>query len=348
MTVSDFTVAVGPYTGSGPVQGLTFYDGWRLDRNFDDGCTFSFTIPGYVDEAVALSELDTDVWLYRGGILDQRFRIVQIDQQWGPSGEDTISVQAVCYRRLMAARYVNTPLTFSQVSQGQIIWQLIQHTQALTGGNLGVTLGSAGPNVLRDRNYEVGQNILDVIVDLTNVINGPTWEINADLELVVSQASLFPSNATPVVLGSTALTLQRPSGASKFANTAIISGNQQQTSTVIVESSGLGTDPRGRWERRASYPSVILQPTLQQHADGLLTEYQAPTTIWQVGVVPERFFTDSKYEIGDFVRLVQPASTAAPITAPAVEVQGQVVALSVEQGADGDVKVVMRVLEVPS
>ncbi len=347
MSVSTFSVAVGPYVGTVPVQEVTFYDSWRLDRNFDDGCTFSFSLPGYVPEVAAISELDTDVWLYRDGLLDQRFRIVQIDQQWGSSGQDVVSVQAVCYRRLLASRYVNTNLQFTQVSQGQIIWDLISHTQSLTNGGLGVTVGNLGPTVLRDRFYEVGQNILDVIVDMTNVINGPTWEIDANLKLVVSQSDLYPLNPSPVMLGSTASALSRPSGASKFANVAIISGNQQQTSTSIVQASGLGSDPRGRWERRASYPTVILQNTLLDHAQGLLTEFQAPTTIWDVEVVPQRFFTDSNYELGDFVRLVQPASTAAPIDVPAVEVRGQVVALSVEQDNTGLVEVKMRVLEVP-
>jgi hypothetical protein len=348
MAINNFTVSVGPYSGTGPTQALTFYDSWTLDRNLDDGCTFSFAIPGYVPEADAINELDTDVWLYRDGILDQRFRIVQVNQSWGPSGEDTISVQAVCYRRVFAGRYLNTNFVFSQVSQGQIIWDLIDHSQGLTNGDLGVTIGNLGPTVLRDRNYEAGQNILDIIVDLCNVINGPSWEIDENLELVISQYPLFPSNPTPIVLGSTASSMSRPSGASRFANVALVSGNQQETSIVIAEATGLPSDPRGRWERRASYPSVSLQDTIIDHADGLLTEYQAPTTIWTVDVDPGRFFGDAQYQLGDFVRIVQPPSTAAPISVPAVEVPGQIVAISVDADADGDVRIVMRVLEVLS
>ena len=346
MALSNLTIAVGPYTGSGPVQAVTFYDSWRLDRNLDDGCTFTFSIPGYAPEAAAISELDTDIWLYQDGVLKQRFRIVQIDQQWGSSGEDEVSVQAVCYRRIFAGRYLNTDLSFNQVSQGQIIWDLIDHSQSLTNGDLGITIGNLGPTVLRDRFYEAGQNILDIISDLTNVINGPTWDIDENLELVVSQASLYPSNVTPIMLGATASGLSRPSGASKFGNVALVTGNQQETTIEVTESAGLPTDVRGRWERRASYPSVILQQTLIDHSDGLLTEYQAPTTIWQVDVVPDRFFDDAQYELGDFVRIIQPRSTAAPVTIPAVEVQGQVIALSVEQSADGEIEVSLRVIEV--
>lgn len=346
MAVNNFTVAVGAYTATAPSQAVTFYDSWKLDRNLDDGCTFSFGVPGYSPEAGAISELDTDVWLYRNGSLDQRFRIVQVNQEWGPSGEDTVSVQAVCYRRLFAGRYLNTDLSFDQVSQGQIIWDLIDHSQNLVNGDLGITIGNLGPTVLRDRSYEAGQNILDIITDLSNVINGPTWDIDENLELVVSQYPLYPNNPTPVVLGATALSLSRPSGASKFANVAVVSGNQQETTLVVAEATGLPTDPRGRWERRASYPTVSLQGTLNDHSTGLLTEYQAPTTIWSVNVNPERFFGDALYQLGDFVRIVQPPSTAAPISIPAVEVPGQVIAISIDADADGEVGVVMRVVEV--
>lgn len=346
MSNSDYTIAVGPYIGAGPTQELTFYTSWSLDKNLDDGCTFSFTIPGYVPEAAAISELDTDVWVYRAGVLDDRFRIVAINQSWGPSGEDVLSVQAVCYRRLLAARYVQTPLRFDQVSQGQIIWELIQHTQATTNGDLGITAGSLGPTVLRDRSYEVGQNILDIIVDMTNVIGGPTWDIDANLQLVVSRSDLYPLNPAPLVLGATVEAFQRPSAASKFGNATVVSGNNQSTLPVIAESPTLTTDPRGRWERRASYPSVVLQNTLQNHAEGLLTDLQSPSAIWQVDVVPSRFFGDGQYKLGDFVEIVQPASTAAPIGPPAVSVFGQVLAIQVQQAANGAVDVSMRVLEI--
>lgn len=520
--MSNYTVAVGPYTGSGPTQAVTFYESWNMDRNFDDGCTFSFNIPGYAPEAAAISELDTDIWLYLDGVLNDRFRIIQIDQSWGPSGEDTVSVQAVCYRRLLSGRYLNTDLRFDQVSQGQIIWELINHTQSQFNGDLGITVGNLGPTKLRDRTYETGQNILDVITDLCNVIDGPTWEIDENLQLYVSKDELFPTNPAPIVLGATASALSRPSGAARFANVAIVSGNQQETLTQITQSVGLtsipnvllgpasltpsttptfgnnddgywtnnvgwnfqflgqtyntvytgtngyftfgggstafsgldasnppfrkimigaadnsvqriysglegtpgnqtyrirvegtaadtgvlgspnrvyeltffqnepnrielqiGTlslidpnvqgiytasnflypfetlansgyrfntllDPRGRWEKRASYPSVVRQQTLVDHSVGLLSEYQAPTTIWQVEVVRERFFTDAQYELGDFVTIIQPKSTAAPIDIPATEVRGQVIAMNIGQSADGDVKISMRVIEVPT
>lgn len=343
--MSNYKIAVGPWL-TGPVQELTFYQSWTLDTNLDDGCTFSFTVPTFAPETEYISELDTDVWVYRGGQLDQRFRIIQVSQSWGSSGEDVVTVQAVCYRRLLGSRYVLSPLRFDQVSQGDIIWGLIDHTQSQLAGNLGIAVGGLGPTVLRDRSYEVGQNILDLIVDLTNVIDGPTWEIDENLQLQVSQAGLFPLNPMPIVLGATASAMVRPSGASKFANVAVVSGSNEQTSTVVKELWTLATDPRGRWERRASFPSAVIQDTLQDHADGLVSDYQSPTTIWQVEVVPDRYFDDAQYKLGDLVRLIQPRSVVASIGDPAPEIDGQVVAIQIQQDSSGSVDVSMRVLEI--
>lgn len=341
----DYKIAVGPWL-SGPVQELTFFQSWTIDRNLDDGCTFSFSVPGDSPEALQISELDTDVWVYLNGVLNDRFRIIQVNQTWGPSGEDTISVQAVCYRRLLAARYVVSALRFDQISQGEIIWELINHTQSQPTGSLGITVGDLGPSVLRDRSYDVGQNILDAIVDLTNVIDGPTWDIDENLQLIVSQANLFPVNPVPIVLGATAQALSRPSGAAKFANVAVVSGNNDQTLPIVEALWTLPFDSRGRWERRAAYPSVIFQNTLQDHADGLVSDYQAAVTIWQVDVVPDRFFGDAGYKLGDLVTLIQPSTTVATIGTPAVEVDGQIIAVQIQQDANGAMNVQMRVLEI--
>lgn len=342
---STFALAVGPYT-SGPVQAVTFYDSWTLDRNIDDGASLSFNVPGNSPEAGVISELDTDVFVYLNGTLVQRFRIVEVGQSWGPSGEDTVSVQAVDYRRLLASRYVVSPLAFENVSQGDIIWGLIDHTQSQTNGDLGIVQGLELNPVIRSRSYEVGQNILDAIVDLTRADGGPVWEITEQLDLNVKVVNEFPLNPTPVVLGITAQSLNRPSGAAKFANAVVVSGAQAVTTPVIVESSTLPTDPRGRWERRVAYVNTVQQVALETQAYGLISDYQAPSAVWQVEVVPERYFGDAEYAIGEFVRLVQPESLVAPLFTPATEVVGQVIAMQIRQTASGDVSISMRVLEV--
>lgn len=350
-----YLVAIGPASGSTPSQVLTIFDQWTLDRNLDDGCTFSFRCPTNSIPGVQIAELSTDIWLYRSSVLEQRFRIINVEIEWLEDGRQTTSVQAVCYRRLLGGRYVRSPLSYTGQSQGAIVWDLVSHAQAATNGNLGITLGSTGPAILRDRNYETGQNILEAITDLTQMENGLTWEIDGNLVLSVSQASLYPTNPQPVVMGVNCLRLRKPSGAARFANVAVVTGDAIATTTQINEAVGLAVDPRGRWERFRGYPQEQSQAALVEQADGILEESQSPQVVWQFAIESTRFLSDSNYEVGDFILLVEPASvvpsTANPTVPieirPPVRVSAQVITQSVSVSADGRVEVAYSAIQTP-
>lgn len=349
MTTYPFTLAVGDSSSSRPSQEVTSYESWTVDNNLDDGCSISFTCRGDSTAAQLIDELVTDIWLYRDGSLQQRFRVTSVNQQWGPDGEDDVTVSGTCYRRLLKKSHVRTPLTFTNTSQGTIVWDLIQHAQAATGGNLGLTLGSAGPVVLRDRTYDVGQNIFDAITELTKIDNGITWNVNADLEVYV-----YPITGTGVVWGSpaqlgvTTRSMSRPSSASKFANAGIVSGDSQATTPIVVQTAGINADPRGRWERFVSSSNAKTQAQLTELADGLLEESISPVTTWELQMEPSRYFYDSEYETGDEITIVVPRSTVFAIGTPAPRVQALVISRSVSQNAAGEVTVRVSAIELPS
>lgn len=335
--MGKYQLFVGPSTSAVPVQEVTLFDSWQLDRNIDDGCTLSFVMPGNSPAGVLVDELSWDIWLYLDGQTDQRFRIVELERSWDGDGRHDVSVDAVCYRRIFASRHLNTNLSFSNVSQGLILWDLIQHTQGLTGGDLGVTLGNSGPNILRTREYEAGSNILELAVNLSQVQNGLTWDVDENLALQVSTFTSYPFRAQPVVLGANAKRIVKPSGAALFANAVLVTGDSQSTSLVIEETADLGTDPRGRWERFQAFSSVVQQTQLQEQADGLLEETNSPAIMWEFEVEPKRFFGDSDYELGDFLSLVEPGGST---------VQVQVLTQSISQSADGDVSVTYNAVQV--
>ena len=348
-TITPFVVA------STPTQVLTSFDSWTLDRNFDDGCTLTFSLMGNSLPGIAITELSTDIWLYSRGVLDQRFRVVEVEQTWDADGRNTLQVTSVCYRRLLAARHLTTSLSFVGVSQGQIVWDLIQQTQAQTNGDLGITLSSLGPTVLRDREYTIGQNILEAIIDLSKAENGIAWEIDATLGLIVTQPDLYPSKPQPVQVGTNALNLSKPSGASRFANTVIVSGDTQLTTLVIEQTIGLSSDPRGRWEKYTSYPSAQLQTTLEQQARGLLDSIISPAVVYGFEIETDRFLTDSGYEVGDFTTVVEP-STVIPSTAnpsiPSLIIGGtrrsvQILTQTISVSADGNIKIRYNAVQTP-
>lgn len=340
-----FTLAVGPSTG--PVQQVTDFDVWTLDNNLDDGCSISFTLRGNSVAALAIDELVTDVYLYRGPSLYQRFRIVAVSQAWGPDGTDSVSISGACYRRLLKARHVRTPLTYTGLSQGTIVWNLIQHAQAATSGNLGITLGTSGPAVLRNRSYLPGQNIFDAIIEFTKVNNGLTWDIDPLLQLNVSQPSAYPVIAMPCELGVVARSMSRPSSAEQFGNATITTGDSLVTAPYIAEAPGLPLDPRGRWEKFTSVGSVKGQAQLVELGDGLLEESISPVSVWSIEMEPTRYFADAEYVLGDIITIVQPRSTVYPVGVAAPTTPAQVIARNVSETADGATSVIITAVELP-
>lgn len=332
-----YQLFVGPASGNVPTQEVTVFDAWQLERNIDDGCTLTFTMPGNSPAGEITEELSFDIWLYLDGSVDQRFRVLELQREWDEDGRHDVAVTAVCYRRIFASRHLNTDLSFSGVSQGEILFDLIDHTQNLPGGDLGITIGDLGPSVPRVRNYEAGQNILELAVNLSQIIGGLTWDVDENLELQVSRFRDYPLRSQPIILGGNARRLVKPSGAALFANAVLVSGDNEATVLEIKELANLSTDPRGRWERFQSFPSVVRQETLEEHADGLLVEANSPTVVWEIEIDPARFFGDSNYELGDFVQLSDPSVGF---------VVAQILTQSVTQTADGEIGVVYNAVQV--
>jgi hypothetical protein len=347
MAIVPYSVGLGPSTGLRPVQEISDFTQWEFNRNLDDGCSLQFSTSGTSDAALSIDELATDIWLYFDGSLEQRFRIVEVNQTWDEDGQDTLDVSAVCYRRLLGARHVRTPLSYIGTSQGAIVWDLIQHAQAATNGDLGITLGDTGPTILRDREYEVGQNILQAITEFTTIEDPMVWDINGDLQLFVSTAQFFPIRDVPIQLGFNALSLSRPSGTRNFGNVSVVTGDNEATTPIFEELTGLIFDARGRWEILSSFPQIDNQEELQEQAEGISFASRFPLAQWTVTMDPARYFVDSKYEIGDFAKLIQPRSTVYSIGEAAVAVLVQIISIDVNQNADGDTQVKLAAIEMP-
>jgi len=345
MALAEFVIGLGIANQSRPSVILNDFSEWNLNNNFDEGCSFEFSSRGRSLGAALIQELDTDVFIYKDGVLTQRFRIVSLTQRWGSDGDDIIDVQAVCYRRLLKGRHVITPLTFTNVGQGDIVWGLIQHTQGQPNGDLGITAGVLENSVTRTRSYGIGENIFDIINDLARVQDGIAWDIDANLQLVVRKFFNFPLQVTPIELGSTALSLERPSNAEDFANVAIVTGDEQATVPTILGTPGLVQDPRGRWEKVTTLPGEQLQTALDERALGTLDTALSPPSTWKAEISPFRYFTDLELKVGELVALVEPPSIAYR-RGPAAAVLLQVVDRSITQTADGEFFVSISGVEI--
>ena len=340
-------VVVGPSSGSQGTAEVVDFSSLSWTSNKDDGCDLTFSLDGRSQAGLVISELDTDCWLYSAGALAQRFRIMSVEQTWGPDGTDDISIAAVCYRRILYRRLLVSDLTYSAVGQGDIAWGLVADTQAQTGGDLGITAGTLTNTTTRDRGYLAGVNVGEMLTNLANVIDGPRYTLGADRVLNVLAGDTWPTQAQPIVLGATATALARKSGAALFANAVRGTADQELTTPVVVEDAGLASDPRGRWDTAVSWPTVTEQATLDENTNGELLGRVSPVASWSVAVDPQRWLTDLPIEAGDLATLVVPRSTVAVIGVPAATVNVQTQERSVTVTPDGDLAVSVSVIELP-
>lgn len=323
--------AVGPAGANAPSQPVTTFSNLSFTDSLTAGPTLSMTIPGKSAAALVIDGLATDVWVYKKQAKKYRLRILPVDQEWGENGEDDALITTVGYRQVVEARHiVSGPPVFTGVDQGTIIWNLIQHTQAQTAGNLGITPGVIVTGQLRDRTeYKIGDELGKIINDLGDVINGVWWGIDADKVLTVRLWSDFPLIDTSIVHGMNASKVRR--SRAMFANAAGVQGADNVTIPVWREASSILLDQRGRWEAYdSSHSSVTDQLLVAEYADGLLEEASNPPSTWTAQIDPTEFFDgDSQFEVGDRCDVVVPVSAVDESGVPSRKVSVQIVEIQI-------------------
>lgn len=350
MAAPRLSVALGPSSGDAPTTPVVALTS-QVTAKFTlfDGPDLTFSMPGQSVAAPVLSGLATDVWLYQLGVLRQRFRVLPIEQEWDEDGDDVVSLGCVGYKRLVLDRHIiGTAPTYNGVDQGALIWDLIELTQAKPGGDLGLTAGSIVTGVPRDRNeYADGDKYEKIIGALEAAINGPVWDVNADLSVDVRQPESFPLRDQPAVHGTNVRRLRRVPG-SGFANVSGAVGSVEQTVPEWREDAGVTTDPRGRHEMfDATHGSATEQSRVVEYAEGNLADALHPPAAWTMTLEPARFFGgDSDYNVGEFVRVVVPPNLIDPVGAGTVDVVVQVTEVSITFDGDGNTEVTATGVEV--
>lgn len=348
MTSPRFTLAVGPASASDPTVEIIDWDYWEVEDNLDSGAGMSFSCRGNSTASQAIDELATDVWLYQDSTLIYRMRIVSVEQIWGSDGEDTITVTAIDYKRILKARVVQTGgIGFPNFTYATVILGLIEYTQLQTNGDLGITPGITPilPSLVSPF-YNEGTNIYDAIQEFTQLVDGVNWYIDANRQANIHLLGGFRVQTTPIVLGVNARQMTRPSSSAHFSNVAVVTGNTLAVGAVTATSPTIAIDPRGRWERFQSYGSETSSSALQNLADGLIDVAISPQSTWNVAMEPSRYFYDSEFIVGDSAVLAQPRSTVYPIGTPAPSVEVEVLARNIRQQASGEIEITISAVEL--
>jgi hypothetical protein len=340
---ADVTLAVGPSTGNAPLQEVTFSGSVEIVFDLQAGSNIQFVTRSNAPEAAYIDELATDVWLL--GDIKARFRAWAVWQEWYQNGQDNVNVMAVTYKKLLQRRHFHAAQTYTNVDLGNLIWGMWQHTQALPGGDLGVTLGSPiTTGLVRTREYKIGENIGNQADH--EYEEGMWWQVDENRVYTAGALASRPFIGSPLHLGANIQELQRASG-SDYANAVYGDADDEKTTGVWAEAADVATDPRGRWELASGWPTVVLQQTLVDRTNAFLNTSHVSVAHWNLEMVPSRWLTDTKIMPGDHCILVVPRSLAAPIGVASPSIVVQITQVLIQVDASGSVSVKAIAMEHP-
>lgn len=269
----------------------------------------SFTLPITVER---LQRFDiylgvTRLLIYRENDLIWAGVVWELEEGASETGELTVQCTEI-FHLLSEKRYTSN--TYTNTDAGTIAWGLINTTQGLTGGNLGITQGTLETTQNRDRAY-FDESIGEKIIQLTEVINGFDFLITPSIK--INTLGIFNVYAKR---GSTITDFRLEYGEGLKNN--IQSWRRKRTlsdmfNSIVVEGQGLG-DARltstesdtslinavGLLEGRKQEKSVTQQNTLDQKADEYIRVHKTEQPLYDI-TLNNAFNDFGKYDVGDIV-----------------------------------------------
>lgn len=341
----DITPSIGPSSGSVPTQPVTSFGSASASMEITlAGASMQMVILGHAPEAAVIDELVTDLWLL--GDFPMRYRVWAVWQDFDEHADDRVSFQAVTYERLLNRRLVGAGgLLYNNTDVGTILWNAIQHTQAKTGGNLGITAGTITTGVTASIDWAPGENIGLRVEEMMNAADC-YWTIDENKVLNVYVRDSTTPIAEPIMWGVNARYMQRASAGVGFANSVYASGNPA-TTPVFSTHANIATDPRGLWEVAVARPTLDIQTELAAAAAGELHHRYQGLSRWNVTYVTEHWVGASRIRPGDRATLIVPPTLAGPATPPA-SVNVECISMSLGFTGDGGLEVSAVLEELPA
>lgn len=261
---------------------------------------------GFDPSAKLVEELATDVVAYRDGVPLLRTRVGASSDDLAGDRHDT-TFTGIDYRGVLVRRTLwpgSTP-SFTGEDQASIAWDLISDSQALPGGDLGITPGvGATTGVLRDRTYEEGKKLSEAIDQLAQVDGGFDWDIGPDLAFNAYYPARGALKDFVVHHNITTSGIKRTVDPSSYANAVRHSGADGGPTPVTRTVADLASRREGRWESQVGDTDVTVASTLAEKADWLLSESSVIRPSYTATLAPGVWDGPSTLWLGDTCRLV--------------------------------------------
>jgi hypothetical protein len=209
--------------------------------------------------------------------------------------------------RLTIAPNHASQLRWASVDQASIVWGLITDTQTRTAGNMAISNGSSATGVPRDRTFQVGDSVGELIQQLSETLDGFDWEVVPDSPSTLLLRIWSPQRGTNrgVVLlpGGLISTWRREVQPSSYGNAERFTG-ADATTPKELEAADLATREEGRWDVVLGDTGLTTQAALNERADWQLAQSQTVQPTYTVTLTQDAWMGPGHIWLGDPVQLV--------------------------------------------
>lgn len=234
---------------------------------------------------------------------------------WGPvtlprfisesGGQRVVEISSVCPSERLARGYTKGLAAQLQVDQAKIMETLIAHLNTRASGagkpDTGVTTGSTPTSYLRDRFFPDGTNVWEALVAMSEITNGPDFELNPldRTDGVYAELNTFfpyqgHDRTAEVVLAkgtaeNNAVAISAEPGGGEIVNYAVFAGQAQegQPAPGWIAQNAASQAAHGLYEHFEALPDVTRTATLQEHAEQLVAAKAWPIDFIDVTPVTE-------------------------------------------------------------
>lgn len=238
---------------------------------------------------------DTIIW---GG--EQASRNVNLQA----NSSNLVTIRSFEFFEVLRSRYTAASVIYEDTDAGAIAWDLINTSQEQDFGDYGFTQGVIEVTMDRDRKY-YNQNVLEAIINLSNVINGFDFEITQDKMFSVYAHKGDTKEELVFKWGQNIKNVRIDENFTRPINRAIILGEKFDGSQLRVE--------RNSFAEQAIYSlrediqnelTVSEENTLQSKGDALLRQYKNLLLKVEFSQLPTTAPSFGTWSLGDSVRVI--------------------------------------------
>lgn len=235
----------------------------------------------------------------------QAFRVAELTE----NGDDWINITCYGYLEMLNHRFTLAERIFALVDgldSGDIAWTLIDETQDDTNGDFGITVGTIEPTIIRELKL-YNANIMQTIIDLSNMTYGFDFELNDDKEFnVYATKGVDLSGDIQLILGKNVSSATIIDDFTNPGNRAIIIGQTYDGASMLrVERNDLDSQTSIKLrEYLESQGDVSDQDSLEYEGDAILRKYKQPIQSISINLVKNSGVKISDFSIGDTIKVV--------------------------------------------